>query len=114
MSSLVKKENIGKKITPEHLVYRKFKLAIQSGDKERLMDVLNDSLQSERRKSKGLILIARYNKLELMSLVIRRGCSVNAVHHSGFTPLQVAAQCGSLAVLNALLHEGTLDCNFEI
>jgi hypothetical protein len=78
-------------MTESHIVYNKFKWAIKSGDKEQLIAACDSPLLSEKKRMKGLNLIARYNKPELIST------------------MQVAAQYGSLAVLNMLLNEGELD-----
>jgi len=96
----------GTKMTESHIVYNKFKWAIKSGDKDQLIAASDSTLLSAKKKLKGLILIARYNKPELISTMIARGCLINKDYKNGKTPLQVAAQYGSLAVLNALLNEG--------
>lgn len=100
-----------KTLTESHVVYNKFKWAIKSGDKEQLIAACDSSLLSEKKKAKGLNLIARYNKPELISTMTSRGCLINKSYKNSKTPLQVAAQHGSLAVLNMLLNEGGLLSN---
>jgi hypothetical protein len=101
------KNNGGKLVSYSRVLYIKFKSAIKEGDKAELVSLCENEILSWKKKLKGLNIISRYNRPELIATMIARGCMINKVYKSGKTPLQVAAQYGSIAVLKALLIAGT-------
>jgi ankyrin repeat protein len=102
------KNNGGKLVSYSRVLYIKFKSAIKEGDKAELVSLCENEILSWKKKLKGLNIISRYNRPELIATMIARGCMINKVYKSGKTPLQVAAQYGSIAVLKALLIAGAI------
>jgi alpha-tubulin suppressor-like RCC1 family protein len=100
------KKDGGKLVSDSRVLYNKFKSAIKEGDKAELVSLCENEILSWKKKLKGLNIISRYNRPELISTMIARGCVINKVYKSGKTPLQVAAQYGSIALLKSLLIAG--------